>query len=186
MTTEQITRRQWMIGTAAAAAWSLLPRYPGLAADEKPASGPAFSQQRYKIAACDWMMLKRQKLGAFQLAKDCGYDGVEVDMGGLGTRPTFDSQLGKPEVRQQFLDKSRELGIEISSIAMSGFYAQSFPKREVEKPVQDCIDTMKLLNVKVAFLPMGVQGDLSAHPELRPTIVERLKRIAAAAEKAGV
>src|SRR5438552_2338429 len=41
-----------------------------------------FSKQRYKIAACDWMMLKRQKLGAFKLAKDCGMDGVEVDMGG--------------------------------------------------------------------------------------------------------
>src|SRR5437764_7725307 len=67
-----------------------------------------FSNRRYKISACDWMMLKRQKLGAFKLARECGLDGVEVDMGGLGQRETFDSQLGKPEVRQQFLDASRE------------------------------------------------------------------------------
>jgi len=113
-------------------------------------------------------------------------DGVEVDMGGLGKRQTFESPLGDPKVRQQFLDASRDTGIEISSIAMSGFYAQSFPTREIEKPVQDCIDTMKAMNVKIAFLPMGVQGDLVAHPQLRPTIVERLKKVAPAAEAAGV
>jgi len=52
--------------------------------------------------------------------------------------------------------------------------------------VQDCIDTMKLMNVKVAFLPLGVRGDLVQHPELRPAIVERLKAIAPKAEEAGV
>src|SRR6187549_2283261 len=82
--------------------------------------------QRYKIAVCDWMILKRQKLGAFQLTKDIGADGVEVDMGGLGERETFDNQLAKPEVREEFLAKARELNLEISSLAMSGFYAQSF------------------------------------------------------------
>lgn len=49
---------------------------------------PACSQSvtpRYRVAACDWMMLKRQKLGEFQLARQIGADGVEVDMGGLVT-----------------------------------------------------------------------------------------------------
>jgi sugar phosphate isomerase/epimerase len=52
--------------------------------------------------------------------------------------------------------------------------------------VQDCIDTMKLMDVKVAFLPLGVPGDLVKNPDLRPAIVERLKKIAPQAEKAGV
>src|SRR2546423_10452998 len=90
------------------------------------------SNQRYKIAACDWMMLKRQKLGAFKLAKDCGMDGLEVDMGPLSKNPTFQSELNKPEVRQKFLDASRQTGMEICSIAMSGFYAQSFVTRGTE------------------------------------------------------
>src|ERR1051326_1832657 len=84
-----------------------------------PATSPA-KNLRYKIAVCDWMILKRQKLGAFQLTKDIGADGVEVDMGSLGERETFDNQLAKPDVRQQFLDKARELNLEISSLAMSG------------------------------------------------------------------
>lgn len=151
------------------------------------ATAPASKEQRYKIAVCDWMILKRQKLGAFQLTKDIGADGVEVDMGGLGNRETFDSKLSDPAVQQQFLDKAKELGLEISSIAMSGFYAQSFAERPgVDRMVQDCIDTMTALKVKVAFLPLGIQGDLVQHPELRPAIVKRLQDVAKQAEKANV
>ncbi|HYT58681.1 MAG TPA: sugar phosphate isomerase/epimerase family protein, partial [Haliangiales bacterium] len=142
---------------------------------------------RYRIAVCDWMILKRQKLGAFQLTKDIGADGLEVDMGGLGDRETFDNQLAKPDVREQFLAKSRELGVEICSLAMSGFYAQSFAERQtVPRMLDDCIATMKATSVKVAFLPLGVRGDLVKHSELRPAMVERLKAAGGQAEKAGV
>ncbi len=142
---------------------------------------------RYQVGVCDWMILKRQKLGAFALTKTIGADGVEVDMGGLGDRPTFDSKLGDPVVRQQFLDEARKLGLEISSIAMSGFYAQSFAERPgIERVVQDTVDTAKAMGVKVIFLPLGVRGDLTKHPELRPAIVERLKAAGKQAEAAGV
>ena len=35
----------------------------------------------FKISVCDWMILKRQKIGEFVLAHEIGADGVEVDMG---------------------------------------------------------------------------------------------------------
>jgi sugar phosphate isomerase/epimerase len=141
----------------------------------------------YKIAVVDLMILKRQKLGALQLTKDIGADGVEVDMGGLGQRDTFDNQLANPEIRQQFIDKARELNLEICSLAMTGFYAQSFATRPTyERMVQDCFDTMRALGVKVAFLPLGTQGDLRRNPELRPAIVERLRVVGKMAQKAGV
>jgi sugar phosphate isomerase/epimerase len=158
-------------------------------AAEQATSVPAtITNQRYKIAVCDWMILKRQNLGAFQLTKDIGADGVEVDMGSLGTNDTFVSVITtNAEVRQQFLDKARELGLEIPSLAMSGFYAQSFAERPtVPRMVQDCIDTMKAMNVKIAFLPLGVRSDLLKHPELRPQVVEQLKAAGKQAAKAGV
>lgn len=133
-------------------------------------------KSRYKIAVCDWMILKRQKLGAFSLAKEINADGIELDMGGLGARETFDSKLGDPIERQNFLVKSKELGVGISSIAMSGFYAQSFAMRAtVNKMIDDCITTMDKMNVKIAFLPLGTQCDLVKNPELRPAIIERLQ-----------
>lgn len=151
------------------------------------AQAPAPAAPRYKVGVCDWMMLKRQRLGALPLAKEVGADGVEVDMGSLGDRETFDNQLAKPEVRRQFVETARELGIEICSLAMSGFYAQSFAERPtVPRMLADCIDTMAAMGVKTAFLPLGVRGDLVQHPDLRPAIVQRLKAVAPRAEDAGV
>jgi L-ribulose-5-phosphate 3-epimerase len=145
------------------------------------------SPHRYKIAVVDLMILKRQKLSAFQLTKDIGADGVEVDMGGLGNRETFDNQLANDSIRAQFLNKAKELDLEIPSLAMTGFYAQSFAERPTAiRAVQDCINTMKQMNVKIAFLPLGIKGDLVKNPELRPAIVERLKVVGKMAEEAGV
>ncbi|AWW31196.1 sugar phosphate isomerase/epimerase [Echinicola strongylocentroti] len=143
-------------------------------------------EERYKIAVCDWMILKRQKLSAFALSNEINADGIELDMGGLGNRETFDSKLGDPAVRKEFLAEAKEQGVDISSIAMSGFYAQSFAERPtVPRMVQDTVDTMEGMDVKVAYLPLGVQGDLVKHPELRPAIVERLKMAGAKAQEIG-
>src|SRR5262249_54791004 len=76
------------------------------ATNSPPTAASLPPSQRYKIGVCDWMILKRQKLGAFQLTKDIGADGVEVDMGGLGERETFDNQLANPATAQQFLGKA--------------------------------------------------------------------------------
>lgn len=142
---------------------------------------------QYKVGLIDIMLLKRQKLGAFQLTKDIGADGLEVDMGGMGPRETFDNQLANDSIRNQFLNKAAELHLEICSLAMTGFFAQSFAERPTAvRAVQDCINTMKKMNVKVAFLPLGVKGDLIKYPELRPAIVERLKAVGKYAEEAGV
>ncbi|MFL9830178.1 sugar phosphate isomerase/epimerase family protein [Flavobacterium sp. ST-87] len=139
-------------------------------------SAQSSKKQHYKVAVCDWMILKRQKLGSFELASQIKADGIELDMGGLGSRETFDSKLADPVEVKKFKDKSKEFNVGISSIAMSGFYGQSFAKREtVKKMVQDCIDAMKTMNVKVAYLPLGNQCDLKKFPELRPVIIERLR-----------
>lgn len=144
-------------------------------------------ESQYKIAVCDWMILKRQKLSAFKLAAELGADGLELDMGGLGNRPTFDSKLFDPIARKLFQDESRKMKVEISSIAFSGFYSQPFYNREdLEKTIDDGINTMVLMNVKVAFLPLGVEGDLVKFPERHAAIVERLKMVGAKAEAAGV
>jgi len=147
----------------------------------------AEKQQRYKVAVIDLMILKRQKISAIPLAHEIGADGLELDMGGLGNRETFDSKLADPEIREQFLQQAKALNIEICSLAMTGFYAQSFATRPTyQKMIQDCLDTAKAMEVKVIFLPLGIQGDLVKYPELREPIVERLKVAGKMAAKAGV
>ncbi|QIH36415.1 sugar phosphate isomerase/epimerase family protein [Sphingobacterium sp. DR205] len=152
-----------------------------------PSAVFATPKRRYHVAVIDLMILKRQKLSAFDLAKEIGADGLEVDMGGLGNRVTFDSKLGDPAERKAFLDKAKETGITICSLAMTGFYAQSFATRPTyQQMVGDCLDTCQKMGVKVAFLPLGVTCDLVKYPELRPAIVERLRVVGEMAKKAGV
>jgi sugar phosphate isomerase/epimerase len=180
-----ISRRRLLTsGLFAGGVW--LARNDLVRADEGAGHSPP-STQRYKIGVCDWMMLKRQKLGAFPLAKEVEADGVEVDMGSLGQRDTFENALADPGVRKQFLDAAHQNNLEICSLAMSAFYAQSFAERPtVPLMIGDCIETMTAFGVKVAFLPLGVRGDLVKYPQLRSRIVERLKSIATVAEKAGI
>lgn len=160
---------------------SMYPR--GGSADNKS----LINSKSYKVAVCDWMILKRQKIGEFELAKELGADGIELDMGALGQRDSFDNKLRKPEFQMLFKQKMKESGIEIASVAMSGFYAQSLATRKnYIALVQDCLNTMQVMGVKTAFLPLGVQCDLKLHPELRPIVIERLKRIGQMAQKADV
>lgn len=147
----------------------------------------AQDSHRYRIGLIDLMLLKRQKPGAISLTKEIGADGVEIDMGGLGNRPTLDNQLLVDSVRELFLAKARENNIEIFSLAMTGYYAQSFCGRdEYKQSIADCITTMKLMHVKTAFLPLGVQCDLKKNPGVRDSVVARLRIAGKMAEDSGV
>lgn len=142
---------------------------------------------RYQLAVCDWMILKRQKIGAFELAREIGSDGLEMDMGGLGKRDSFDNKLRDPHFQKLFLETSTATGIQVPSVAMSAFYAQSFVGRpNYIELVQDCLNTMQVMGAKVAFLPLGVQVDLNKNPELRPELIKRLKVVGDMACKVGV
>ena len=139
----------------------------------------AQQQQQYRVAACDWMMLKRQKLGEFQLAKDINADGVEVDMGPLGKRVLFDNKLREPAFQQLFRRTADSLGVAVPSIAMSGFFAQSFLERENYKDlIVDCLNTMDVMGAQVAFLPLGGSGnDWKQSGEARQEMVRRLHEV---------
>ena len=171
-----ITRREWM---QAAAVMLAAPRW-GTGAESSTA--PA-KTQRYRIAASDWMLLKRQKPGALQLAKDCGLDGVEVDMGPLGKRPTFENNLLQDDFRAQYLEQAHNLGLEISSLAMSAFYGQPVAEHpKAEEFAAEWIDLMGKLGTRVGFVPViskeGKDGTAK--------VVDLFKRVAPSAEKAGV
>ena len=80
----------------------------------------------------------------------------------------------------------QEFDVEISSIAMSGFYGQSFVERDnYVDLVQDCLNTMEAMGVKIAFLPLGV-CNLTKNPELRPELVKRMKVVGDMAARKGM
>lgn len=161
--------------------------------------------QRICVSCCDWMMLKRQKLGAITLSKEIGCEGLEMDMGPLGKRIMFDNRFRpkadslsvcekdyaaeNPEEVKKFKGTADSLGIEVSSIAMSGFYAQNFLTRDNYRDlIQDCLNTMKVFGAKVAYLPLGGSGQEwkeYCSDDFR-TLIYRLYVAGEMARKAGV
>lgn len=68
-------------------------------------AAPEQEGERYKVAICDWMILKRQKIGSFQLVHELNGDGVELDMGSLGKRENFDNKLRDPHFNNCFVKR---------------------------------------------------------------------------------
>ena len=140
-------------------------------------AGSQQKEQRYKIAVCDWMILKRQKIGSFQLVHELNGDGVELDMGGLGKREMFDNKLREPHFQQLFRETAQNTKLEVPSIAMSGLWTVFLERANYKELVRDCLDAMKVMGAKVAFLPLGgVEAGWQETPALRTEVVKRLGR----------
>ena len=148
----------------------------------------AMAQSPYQVGVCDWMILKRQKLGEFDLARQLGCDGIELDMGGLGQRDAFDNNLRDDREAAHFRHVADSLGITVGAVAMSGFYAQDLTQKDTYMElVADCFDTMdKMGGARVAFLPLGGCGNEWATDKVkRAAVVKRLHDIGEAAKARG-
>ena len=144
---------------------------------------------RYQVGVCDWMILKRQKLGEFRLAGELGAHGVELDMGGLGRRELWDNKLRDAQEAAHFRSVADSTGVQVGAVAMSGFYAQDLTQRDNYMDlVTDCFDTMDRMGCEsgVAFLPLGGCGnDWATDKAKRREVVRRLHDIGEAAKARG-
>jgi sugar phosphate isomerase/epimerase len=176
-----LNRRELLALSAAAVASSLLPR----ALLGQPTTAPA-TDQRYKVAASDWMMLKRQTPGALTRASECGLDGVEVDMGPLGKRPDFENKLRDADFRTKYLAQAKELNLAISSFAMSAFYGQPVADHpSAERFCAEWIELMPQIGARVGFLPVIFAKEDEQSAGLAK-LISLMKKVAPKAEVAGV
>ena len=190
----QVSRRSVIMGSLMAGAPMLIgwaahaDGVPATVSTTAPTTGPAAKkQQRYKIAVVDWMLLKRQKPRAISLAKECGMDGVEVDMGGLGNALALKNNLKEEIKRAEYFTEMQKSDIEISSLALSAFYGKSYAAHESAANITaEWIETMQLMKVKYGSLPLLGDGDVKDKPDVWKKTVALLKQAAPAAEKAGV
>jgi len=137
----------------------------------------------FKLAVCDWTIGKTADPGSLEAAKRIGLDGVQVDFGrGEDILPLFDADL-----QRRFLDEVLRQDMEIASLAigvLNNIPYKSDPR--AERWVADGIDVCKILGVNVVLLAFFGNGDLRGDEKGKDVVVERLKRVAAKAEEAGV
>ena len=153
------------------------------------ASAPCFSllaadQPRlFKIGACDWSIGGAGQPEALRTAREIGLDGVQVSFG----KPGDEHDLRREEARQEYLTVAREQKVELASLAMGILNEVPYATApETEQWVADGIEVMPKLGVKVMLLAFFSNGDILDRPDLQRQVVRRLKKVAPAAEKAGV
>ena len=139
--------------------------------------------QGFKIGACDWTLGKRSDPAALEVAKRLGLDGIQVDIG----NPNNGMPVLKREVQRNYLEMAKKQQVEIGSLAigtLNEFPYKSDPR--AEGWVEAAVDACKALGVRVVLLAFFGNGDLQNDPVGVDAVVERLKRVAPKAEKAGV
>ena len=173
MNAPRVTRREALLA-GSAIPLAVSPALAALAADDR---------RRFKIGACDWSIGRRGDPGALELAKQIGLDGVQVAFGPPGER--YD--LRREGVRREYLQAAEEHGVEIASLALGVLNQVPYATDpEAEKWVRQCVEVMPKLGQKVALLAFFSQGDIKGKPDLQDAVIRRLKRVAPAAEQAGV
>ena len=170
-----MTRRQMISRTAATAGCLALSSvFAPLFADEK--------QRRFKIGACEWSLRKGDP-SSFDVAKQIGLDGVQVNMGSVGNQ----MHLRQPAVQQAYLDAAKKTGVAISSLALAEL--NNIPLKsdpQAEQWLADSVAVMQALGVKIVLVAAFSKGDLVGDKAGVDHTVEVLKRLAPRAEKAGV
>jgi len=173
-TATTLSRRRLLTCAAAAAMGSLVAPSVG--------GAPADSTGRwFKVGICEWMLGKNSP-ASFDVAKEIGVDGVQLNMGSLAN----DMQLRRPDVQQAYLAAAKRTGLEISSIAcaeMNNIPLKS--DKRAEPWLFDSIDVAKALGVKVILLAFFGNDDLRGDAAGTDHVVELLKQAAPKAHKAG-
>ena len=138
----------------------------------------------FKIGACDWCLGKRSNPESFELARQIGVDGVQIDMGSAANN----MRLVKPEVQQAYRDASRRTGLAIASLAIGELNEvplKSDPRAATW--LAQSIDVCKALGLPVVLAPAFYKGDLDMQRTAEiDHFVKVLKETAPKAEKQGV
>ena len=88
----------------------------------------------------------------------------------------------------KFKHVADSLGIEVPSMAMSGFFAQNFITRDNYRDlISDCLQTARCFGSKVVFLPLGGSGHEWKHKGAqRDTLISRLRVAGTMAQAQGI
>jgi sugar phosphate isomerase/epimerase len=136
----------------------------------------------FKIGACDWSLGRRDPT-CFDLAKEIGLDGVQVDLG----RPENGLQLRRPEVQKNYRAAARKTGVAIGSLAL-GALNQVALKSEPRAAIwlHDSLATAQALGVKVILIAQFHNGDLKGDAAGIDRTVGLLQELAPRVERAGL
>lgn len=145
------------------------------------AENPA--KKKLKIGACDWSLGKSSDIEAFQVAREIGLQGIQVNLGSLSNN----MHMREKDRQIAYLAESRKTGVEIASLAIGELNRipyKSDPR--TDEWVWDAVDVARNLNVTVILLAFFSENDLRGDDAGKKEVVRKLKIVAPKAEKLGI
>ena len=139
---------------------------------------------RLRIGVTDWNLNQTGKLEAVSLAKNLGFEGVQVSLG----RKPVDNRLplDNAEIQSQYLQRARQESIALDGTCLDILHV-NYLKNDPLAPkwVADSIGITQKLGAKVVLLPFFGKGALATHAEM-DYVGDALKELAPEAEKSQV
>ncbi|CAN5623169.1 hypothetical protein BH23BAC1_BH23BAC1_04910 [soil metagenome] len=170
-----ISRRNLIKGSAAFLGLGLLHNFQDLFASDTP--------RKFSIGACDWSLGKTSDIQSFEVAKIIGLDGVQVSPG------TFenDMHLFRNAIQKQFLSEAKKQGVQVGGLGLGILNKVPYASDpRAEQWVDKTIDVAKAMNVKVILVAFFEEGDIKNYKKGQKEVINRFKKVAPKAEKAGV
>ncbi len=143
----------------------------------------AEAKNKIRIGACDWSIGKNSDPGAFEIAKQIGLGGIQVNMGSVENN----LHLRDKALQKTYWEVSRKTGIKIGGLAigeLNNIPYKSDPR--TEEWVWDSIDVAQALEVKVILLAFFDKNDLRNDAVGKREVISRLRKVAPKAERAGI
>jgi sugar phosphate isomerase/epimerase len=139
-----------------------------------------------RIGVTDWNLKMRLDPEALRLAKELGFEGVEVGLGRGQDVVGGKMPLDKPELQGQYLAAARETGVEICSVCVQTLHANPLKTDPLgRKWVAEAIPIAERFGASSILLPIFGDGVPQGAAEL-DRFADILKEFVPAAEKAGV
>ena len=137
-----------------------------------------------KIGVTDWNLRLTGKVEAVALAKQVGFDGVQVS---LGRKPVNGKlPLDDAAVQQAYLAASKANKTPLDGTCLDILHVNYLKNDKLgQKWVADSIPITKKLNARVILLPFFGKGALTTRQEM-DYVGDALKEVGPEAEKAGV
>lgn len=143
----------------------------------------AFKKFSLHVGACDWSIGKSSDIGAFEVARQIGLEGIQVNMGSEKNN----LHMRQPSLQQAYLAEAKRTKIKIASLAigeLNNVPYKSDPR--TEQWVDDSIDVAKTFGVNVILLAFFNKNDLRNDASGKEEVIRRLKKVAPKAEKLGI
>ena len=140
-------------------------------------------RKKLRIGACDWSLAKSSDIGAFEVAKQIGLEGIQVNLGSEANN----MHLRQPERQKLYHTEARKTGVRIASLAIGELNKVPYKSDpRTDEWVWDAVDVARNLGVSVILLAFFANNDLRGDEKGKQEVVKKLKIVAPRAEKMGI